>query len=336
MPSLPARPDLHQLRRRARELLAAARAGDQSAMTRIRGVSDRISLTAAQLALARSYGFGSWARLKTEVERRRILDRSDVVGLQQLLADDPFLAVDELLHWRDHPLGAAPLNYVAMLRYDTAGKIWREVPGTAAMTRALLAAGAPVDGEPDTPETPLMTAASYGDAEVAAVLVSAGADLEAVAAADSGGVPGGTALRHAAVFGNTAVLDVLVAAGAAYPDLVMAAAVGDLSGHDVTGAAEEELIRALVMAADHQRLDVIDTLVEAGVPVDAVDPRWERQSLRVAAENGKPASVRRLLELGADPTLTDARGRSPLQLARAGQAGYPGHGGYAEVFALLA
>ena len=31
----------------------------------------------------------------------------------------------------------------------------------------LLAAGAPVDGEPDAQETPLITAASYGDAEVA-------------------------------------------------------------------------------------------------------------------------------------------------------------------------
>ena len=193
-----------------------------------------------------------------------------------------------------------------------------------------------IEGEAEDRETPLITAASYGDAEVAAVLIAAGADLEAVAAANSGGVPRGTALVHAAVFGMTAVLDVLVAAGAAYGDLVMAAAVGDLSGRDVAAASEEERIRALVMAADHQRLDVIDALVASGVPVDAVDATWDRHPLRLAAEDGRPDSVRRLLALGADPTLTDARGRTPLQLARAGQVTHPDESGYAEVFALLA
>jgi ankyrin repeat protein len=66
----------------------------------------------------------------------------------------------------------------------------------------LIAAGAPVEGYPDDKETPLITAASYGDAEVAKVLIEAGADLEARAAPDAGGVPGATALGHAAVFGR--------------------------------------------------------------------------------------------------------------------------------------
>jgi len=55
---------------------------------------------------------------------------------------------------------------------------------------------------------------SYGDAEVAKGLIEAGADLAATASADAGGVPGGTALRHAAVFGMADVAQVLVAAGA--------------------------------------------------------------------------------------------------------------------------
>lgn len=67
------------------------------------------------------------------------------------------------------------LSQVAMLRYDTAAKIWRDVPGTGAMAKALLDAGAPVDGWPADRETPLITAASYGDAVVAAVLIDAGA-----------------------------------------------------------------------------------------------------------------------------------------------------------------
>jgi len=54
-----------------------------------------------------------------------------------------------------------------------------------------------------------MTAASYGDAEVARVLTEAGAQLDLTASATAGGVPGGTALLH----GMANVVDALVAAG---------------------------------------------------------------------------------------------------------------------------
>jgi hypothetical protein len=68
---LPGRPDIDQLRRQARELLRAAAADDPAALTRIRAFSDRVSLSAAQLAMARGYGFASWPALHAEVERRR-------------------------------------------------------------------------------------------------------------------------------------------------------------------------------------------------------------------------------------------------------------------------
>lgn len=70
MASLPARPNLDHLRREARNLLRAAQGGDSGAAGRISAVSERLTLTAAQLAVAREYGFASWARLKTEVEAR--------------------------------------------------------------------------------------------------------------------------------------------------------------------------------------------------------------------------------------------------------------------------
>ena len=71
MSELPARPDLHQLRRQARELLRAATDGEPHALTRLRAVSDRITLSAAQLAVAREHGFRSWPALRSEIERRR-------------------------------------------------------------------------------------------------------------------------------------------------------------------------------------------------------------------------------------------------------------------------
>ena len=268
-----------------------------------------------------------------EVERREILDDRDVDRLAELLADEPALATSSMEHWCDHPNGASPLSYVAMLRYDTSRGVWRDVPGTGAVAQAILAAGAPVDGGPGEPETPLITAASYGDASVARALIEAGADIDATSSPDSGGVPGGTALLHAAVFGMTDVVDLLVAAGARIESVEVAAAAGDVEGW-LTGEADA-LIRALAMAADHQRLDVIDRLVADGVPVDGVDPVWGGHPLRVAAANGRPASVRRLLDHGADPSLRDDAGHTPLDLCRAARPS-SGSAAHDEVEAILA
>ena len=76
-------------------------------------------------------------------------------------------------------------------------------------------------------------------------------------------------------------------------------------------------------------------VVAAGVPVDAVDPVWGGHPLRTAAENGRAASVRTLLELGADPTLPDAEGRGPLELCRASAPRHRDSTGHATVEALL-
>jgi uncharacterized protein len=319
MPSLPVRPDLDQLRHQAKDLLHAAQRGDPGAVARIRAVSDRIMLSAAQLAVAREYGFASWARLKLEVDRRDILNSRDLSRLARLLAEHPRLATAKMEHWRDHEC-ADPVGYMAMLRFDS-GRLGLpgELPGTGAMAKALIEAGAPVDGHPGEPETLLITAASYGDAEVAAVLIEAGADIEAVSAPDSGGVPGGTALLHAAVFGMTDVLDLLVAAGARIDSLEMAAAAGDVGAWPLGRMTEQSRIRALVFAADHQRLDVIDQLVAAGTPVNEADAEWQRMPLHIAAKNGRPASVRRLLGHGADPNVREPEHRrTPLEECQPG------------------
>jgi hypothetical protein len=69
---LPDHADLANLRKQAKSLLAAWRAGDQQALTRVRDLhprgmrliaAGRQSLADAQLVVARGYGFASWARL---------------------------------------------------------------------------------------------------------------------------------------------------------------------------------------------------------------------------------------------------------------------------------
>ena len=223
-----------------------------------------------------------------------------------------------------------------MLRYDTSRGVWRDVAGTDVLARTLIGAGAPVDGQTGERETPLITAASYGDAAVARVLVEAGADIDARAAPNAGGVPGGTALLHAAVFGMTGVIDVLVAAGAQPASIDEAAAAGDLRGYLSSATPLQARIRALVTAADHERLEVIDELLAGGTPLDATDEKWGRQALRVAAHNGRVRSAEHLLDRGADPDVRDGkRGWTALEWCRLGRSRVDDRSSHDQVEALL-
>ena len=94
MPQLPDRPDIEQLRRQARELQRATQGGDAYALRRVRMVSDKITLSTAQLALAREYGFPSWRRLREEVALLQGPER-DATG--------PVPPLPSVRSWRDDP-----------------------------------------------------------------------------------------------------------------------------------------------------------------------------------------------------------------------------------------
>jgi hypothetical protein len=70
--ALPRRPDLAQLRRQATELRDALRGGEKGAIERLRRYSrvdaETVTLSAAQLVIAREQGFPSWPQLKERVE----------------------------------------------------------------------------------------------------------------------------------------------------------------------------------------------------------------------------------------------------------------------------
>jgi ankyrin repeat protein len=71
--SLPAAPSLEQLRKQAKELVRAHRAGDETAVARVRShhphAVEPLKLSDAQLVIARELGFPGWPRLKAYVER---------------------------------------------------------------------------------------------------------------------------------------------------------------------------------------------------------------------------------------------------------------------------
>jgi uncharacterized protein len=293
-------------------------------------------LDAARQSIAERYAYPDWGALFAEIERRAILTRGDVDEARRHIERDATWATRDLRGWTDHSC-APPLNFIAMLRFDAPrlGLAGEDFSGTAEMARLLLEFGAPVDGSPGETETPLITAASYGDAAVARALIDAGADIDKLSSPDAGGVPSASALLHAAVFGMTDVIDALHASGARVRSLPEAAAVGDISAWPLADTPEDERVRALIMAADHQRLDVIDLLLATGISVDAVDPQWSRQALRVAAGNGRPASVRHLLARGADPSLEDHDGHTALDLTGPDLA-YMRNAAHDEVAAILA
>jgi ankyrin repeat protein len=102
--SLPARPNLEQLKKQAKDLLDAYRAGDASAAAEVRKYERApetafLALHDAQRVLARAYGFPSWSKLRAHVEGVTVARftaavlRGDLAGVRAMLRRRP-----ELLH----------------------------------------------------------------------------------------------------------------------------------------------------------------------------------------------------------------------------------------------
>src|SRR5438045_2784150 len=106
--SLPSRPSLEQLKRQAKDLLKSLKGGTPQAVERFRvshprcaGASEfeirasRLSLSDAQLVVAREYGFASWPKLKEHV---------------LLESGDPLELLQKAFHAEDAPLSRKLLD----------------------------------------------------------------------------------------------------------------------------------------------------------------------------------------------------------------------------------
>jgi len=96
-------PDLEQLKRQSKELLAAFRAADAAAINEVTALYDdpqhaTFALHDAQLVIARSYGFDSWPKLKAYVDGvtiRRLVEavsNGDIERVRAMLKARPELA----------------------------------------------------------------------------------------------------------------------------------------------------------------------------------------------------------------------------------------------------
>jgi ankyrin repeat protein len=110
--ALPSRPSLDQQKKLAKELLGAFHAGDPGAVARIREhLPDkaRISLADAQLALAREYGFESWAALKEHIARaRKPIPKAVRERLHEAFERRDWASVKSIFH--EHPSLSAEID----------------------------------------------------------------------------------------------------------------------------------------------------------------------------------------------------------------------------------
>jgi ankyrin repeat protein len=258
---------------------------------------------------------------------RSALIAGDLDALSLLLGQNESIARQVHTWGADCIIGPCqPISFLAQARFNGFVKhiFSRE------MTRMLLASGAPVNGDAQDKETPLITAASYNEIGVARALIESGANLEATGYA----VPGGTALAHAIEFGAVEIVDLLVAAGATIASFHEAAGAGHLPS---TNSADElELALALRAASFCNRLNVIDRLLATGLSVNLFVKGGT--PLHWVAWQANAASTRHLLTRGADPSLKDPKYHAtPLEWARhrANQCPHAHPGGHSEVIQLL-
>jgi ankyrin repeat protein len=98
--TLPARPNLEQQKKLAKDLIDAFHGGDPEAMARIRAElpdKQNVSLTDAQYVLAREYGFASWRDLKQHIESVAGEQLPLIERFKKAVRDDDAAALRRLL-----------------------------------------------------------------------------------------------------------------------------------------------------------------------------------------------------------------------------------------------
>jgi ankyrin repeat protein len=151
--------------------------------------------------------------------------------------------------------------------------------GDVAAVRALIANRSDVNVAQGDGMTALHWAARRGNAELAALLLRAKADVKATTR-----IGALTPLHLAAEAGSDGVVVALLDAGA------------DAKSVDATG------VTALHFASLAGNVGAVGALLDRGAPVNATEPAWEHTPLMFAAARGRTEAVRLLLKRGANPS----------------------------------
>ena len=154
--------------------------------------------------------------------------------------------------------------------------------GDVAVVRELLAGGADVNAAQGDGMTALHWAAEHGDAELARMLLHAGA-----AVAPATRIGSYAPLHIAARNGHTSMAVLLLEAGG-----------------DATAAAPGTGTTPLHLAAVAGAAELVGALIERGADIDAREAGWGQTPLMFAASMNRVDAIRALLDAGADPDIT--------------------------------
>ena len=162
--------------------------------------------------------------------------------------------------------------------------------------RALLDAGAAVEPPENVKarQSPLLLASMSGDLETVSLLLARGASAN-----PRPNPSGNSPISEAITFGRADIVRVLIQAGAK------------------TDLVERTGVNLLHWATITNRADVIPELVRSGVDINAIDDAGFTPLMYAATiDFGDTATLSALLAAGADKTIKNESGRTPLQQAR--------------------
>ncbi|HEV7505575.1 MAG TPA: ankyrin repeat domain-containing protein [Thermoanaerobaculia bacterium] len=334
---LPSRPHLDQLRKQAKDLLAAWRAGDAEALSSLRehhpeysqgtAPAEDLRLADAQLVTARRYGFASWPRLKEEVELANLAFADRVKHFVCAATEEstgpvegPFLLAKRMLA-RDPALAKADV-YTALVLGD-ADAVRRQVQRDADWVRR--------KGGPQ-PRRELLLYVAYskfhrespeiaeGLLATARLLLDAGANPDATFVNDQWDSPLGALLGACGVANFPAMAGLLLGRGATIDDHE---SLYHSTEHADTRCLELLLARganpkgtnALNHALDFPGLERTRLLLDHGANPNEVLGH-NGTSFHIAIAKGRELALLKLLvEHGADVHARRPDGRSPYQVA---------------------
>ena len=238
-------------------------------------------------------------------------ERSGIAVLNTLLAYNPKLNVDMFAEDKKTPLHVACEHYYLE------------------MVKQLVNRGADISARIEsTGATPLMIAARHGRDNIVEFLIDKGADISATG---TNLVYQTTALHMAAQYGHIKVIKLLLKHGAnvnsrmtiGVSPLFAAAEAGNgevveflLSKGAAVNFRNIHGANAVLAAARGQHLPIIRKLVSAGGRVNVQLKKNLKTALHMAVMEDRSAVAAVLLEKGADPTIKDADGSTPMAIAQ--------------------
>jgi len=228
--------------------------------------------------------FGSAAELAAASDLTPDATTANGTSLLMAAADDPDKVRLLLAHGAD-------AKYRAPSGQDAA-TVAASYRGTSASITLLLDAGAELEAPASvqTKYSPLLLASMSGDLDAVSLLLSRGARAN-----PRPNPSGDSPISEAITFGHAAVVRALIQAGAK------------------TDLVERTGVNLLHWAAITNRAEVVPELAKAGVDINAIDEHGFTPLMYAATiDFGETSTLDALLASGADRTIRNRQGRTPL------------------------